>query len=312
MRIIVGIRLKNHVPLDEGQTLRRLCQATNDSVNVVRPWPDENTTDTSSWIPASNRVAFFLESNEPQSVPERQGWIDHRRSVWAWTGVLSSDVYAKLQATDHVTQQAEDGIRGGVGSYALLNCDENALTGFTNAHRSEALYWAETSEAILISNSAAVLNLTVNKGKPRFSYLGIASFIAHGLPASEHTLFSDVTVVPAGTKIVSDHKADVRFEADTAQHVLSSAEIDNVADDIAAGLVNYAKTLTKPLSEIHAAVTGGKDSRLVVSILKAAGVEFSSYTYGLPESGEAYIGRQVSDFLNVKHHLKVPEIRTES
>src|SRR5699024_5202128 len=81
------------------------------------------------------------------------------------------------------------------------------------------------------------------------------------------------------------------------------------AESIAEGLVDYAKVLASGAGEVSAAITGGKDSRLVVSTLKAAGIDFSTYTNGLPESGEAAVGHRVTETLGVEHTLFNPPVR---
>ncbi len=309
MRIIVAIRLKNHIPLEDSGALRPLVAATNSALSRVQPWSEQNTRLNLRWVPGGGRTAILFRSNEPETIPEREGWIGNKNRAWAWSGVFTRDLYETLRASQQPTPSIDESVRDGIGSFALVHGTADTISVYTNAHRSEAMYWAETPDAILFSNSAAVLNLVVHNGEPSYSWLGMAGFLAHGLPATEHTTFDRVTIAPPGAKLISDRKHDIRFELDSALDGLGEGDLDEVADEIASGLVEYAKTLAADMVDVRAAITGGKDSRLVVATLKAAGVNFQTYTSGLPESGEAFVGKQVSNFVQVPHNLQVPPIR---
>ncbi len=206
-----------------------------------------------------------------------------------------------------------DAVDDGIGSFAMIGATPDSLRVFTNVHRSEAMYYAEVGDVVLFSNSAAVLNL-VRHGSttPVYSAIGLAGAIVHGLPLTESTVFADVRIAPAGSRLVSDGRHDLRVEDRYVWQADVDAGLDDVASAIADSLVTYAKTLAGGADKVIAAITGGKDSRLVVSALTAAGIPFTAYTNGLDESGEVHIGRQVAALLGAEHRINRPAMTRAS
>lgn len=307
MRISVAIRTKNHVPAGTAGPLRELVAKAYSALGALQPWKPENTVEDNRWVPPEGRVALLFRSNEPETIPERGGWISHKRRAWAWSGVISNDLHGALTQSTADSNGIDAPIWSGIGSYAVVGTTADTLTAYTNAHRSEALFWIELPDAVVVSNSAATLAHILGNGKIDFSPLGIAGFLMHALPVTDTIPYAGVNTVPASAKLSSDRSSDLRI---TYDQIPANNDASAAYDDIASGLVEYAKVLTAGVSDIRAAVTGGKDSRLVVSTLHAAGAAFSTYTNGLPESGEAYIGKQVAETLGAPHRLVTPPIRT--
>src|SRR5699024_6692296 len=146
-------------------------------------------------------------------------------------------------------------------------------------------------------------------GKPEYSHIGTAGFLMHGLPFTDATPFAGVRTLDAAAKLTADARTDVRISYDEVEQDETLTDVRATAESIAEGLVDYAKVLASGAGEVSAAITGGKDSRLVVSTLKAAGIDFSTYTNGLPESGEAAVGHRVTETLGVEHTLFNPPVR---
>lgn len=278
------------------------------ALEMVQPWPAENTTEDLRWVPAGGRVAMLFRSNETPPTPERVGWLGNKARAWAWSGILGSDLREGLLRRSAETLPA-DRAWSGIGSYALVGATDQTLIAYTNQHRSEALYWTVLNNAVVISNSAAALSVMRTGRNPRYSPLGIAGFLMHGLPFTDSVPFDNVRVVPAAARLLSDQHSDLVIDHDVVEVREESGAAQSAADAIASGLTDYARTLTAGSGETVAAITGGKDSRLVVAALAAAGVDFEAYTNGLPESGEGIVGRTVTQALGVKHRLNVPKVK---
>jgi hypothetical protein len=161
----------------------------------------------------------------------------------------------------------------------------------------------------VVSNSAAVLAMMRGNGTPEYSRAGTAAFLMHGLPFADAIPFEGVRTLDAAAKLTADDRTDLRISHDLVEQDDSAVDVSTTAETIAQGLVDYAKVLAAGSAEVTAAITGGKDSRLVVSTLQAAGIDFSTYTNGLPESGEAAVGTTVTDALGVEHRLITPPVR---
>ena len=307
MRLIIGARVKSSFSNDVDRTLNRVLRDANHALDRIQPWPDSNTTQTCEWAPEMSGVGMLFRSNEPESTRARAGWMSDVNRVWAWTGVIGDQLLSQLGQFKSSDTDSICAIDSGIGSYALIGATTDSLIVQTNMHRSEAMYYTETHQAVFFSNSAAALNLIKNKGEVTYSALGVAGALIHGLPVTETTLFSGLRLVPAGTRIESRDGHDLhvidRFPLDAPR----DTSVEEVADAIAEGLVSYAQTLARGAKSVNAAVTGGKDSRLVVSTLAAAGIDFETYTNGLPESGEVKVGSEVAAALGVKQNIRVPK-----
>ncbi|GAA4868598.1 hypothetical protein [Serinicoccus chungangensis] len=307
MRLFVAIRTKNTVPLADRSVLRQRVGNANVALDRVQPWPAVNTTQDLRWVPGGGRVAMLFRSNEPTTSPERLGWMGNKNRAWAWSGIVGSHLLGALGATSAESLPPETAWSG-MGSFGLVGASASTLVGITNQHRSEGLYWTETEDVVILSNSAAVLSLIRHGQHPVYSRLGIAGFLMHGLPFAESLPFAGVAVVPAAAQFCSDPRSDFRIIQDEPD-IRSEDDLSGVAEQIAEGLVDYARVLTRGAGDVVAAITGGKDSRLVVAALHAAGVDFSTYTNGLPESGEGVVGREVTAALGVSHRLVNPPVQ---
>lgn len=310
MRLIVGIRVKNHIDPESRDPRFEILRRALRSLERVQPWPESNTTQALQWVPGVGRTAVIYRSNEPESVPGRAGWLGNKQRCWAWTGVMGVETVNALRAHDADRREIDDAVWDGIGSFATVGATPDTLVAFTNTHRSEALYWIDLPDALVVSNSAAVLSLILNNGEVKFSRLGMAGFIMHGLPITDTLPFADVHLVPAGSKLSGSNTADVAIERDLGALEFAAKSYDQRIDSLADSLVSYGQLLSNDVESVVAAATGGKDSRLVISALHAAGVDFTTYTNGLPESGEAHVGKAVADLLGVKHATQVPKTVT--
>lgn len=312
MRLMVGIRLRDHVPSEDNAILRSVVKSANSALAQVQPWPDDNTEADLRWAPPAGRTAVLFRSNEPESIPERNGWIGNKSRAWAWSGVMGSDLHSRLRSSTMESDGISESIWNGVGSFGLIGATPTSIALYTNSHRSEGLYWTELPDAIVMSNSAAILNLMKHGGKLAYNRTGMAGFLTHGLPFIDASPFTGVETAPAGAVVRSDTFSDRRIQYDSMQFTGDETDVDEAAETIAAGLVDYANVLAARSDVVTAAITGGKDSRLVCAALHAAGIDFSTFTSGLPESGEAHVGRQVAEALGVKHQLNVPPVQRGS
>ena len=308
MRLIVAVHLRDHVSAENRSVMKGVVQAANSALDRIQPWLEDNSETEFRWVPAGGRTALLFRSNEPETIPERFGWIGNKARAWAWSGVMGSQLRTSSTATDGISKN----IWNGVGSFGLIGATPSSITLYTNAHRSEGLYWTELPDAIVMSNSAAVLNLMKHNGTLQYSRTGMAGFLTHGLPFIDASPFAGVFTAPAGAAVTSDENDDRRISFDQPSIGDDADSIEDAMDRIAEGLIDYAKVLAGRSEIVTAAITGGKDSRLVCAALHAAGIDFSTFTSGLPESGEAHVGVAVANALGVPHQLNTPPVKRGS
>lgn len=308
MRLMVGLRQKSTSKADGNQALRQGIYLANDVMDMVQPWDSKNTRLNLRWFGGGASTALLMRSNEPETTLVREGWLSHKKRAWTWAGVVSDDFAEYLQASNAENFEFIEKAAYAVGSFSLLGATHETLTATVNAHRSEALYFAETADLLIVSNSAALVNLMISGKRPTYSHAGIAGAIVHGLPVTENVIFDGVRILPAGTTLVSGPQNDLKFVRAESKNI-EDISLDELSEEIAESLVKYAKSLASGANKVQAAITGGKDSRMVVAALHAAEIDFEAYTSGLPESGEVEIGRRVTQYLGLKHNVHTPVIR---
>lgn len=307
MRLVVAMRQK-----DAGsgnQVLRRYIYRANDVLDMIQPWLRSSTTANYRWFPGNGDTAVLFRSNEPESSEMRSGWISNKKRAWAWSGVVGQGLYQQLKLESPESSKFYETVAGADGSFALIGASPREITVSTNSHRSESMYWGEDKDIIIFSNSAALINLMLNDGHPKYSALGVAGALVHALPLTTETIFCDVKIVEPGVTVRSSRDNGFEYVLKPERDYAEGLSLDQLSESVAASLVSYADALSAGASNIRAAVTGGKDSRLVVAALSAAGKKFETYTNGLNESGDVRIGAAVAEAIGVKHRVITPPIR---
>lgn len=308
MKLLVAMRQKARGNRDNS-ALRAAIYQANAVLDRIQPWLNNETTSSLRWFPGAGETAVLFRSNEPETSKVRAGWISNKNRAWGWSGVIDDELHERLAGGSPESQGLFEEVEKANGSFALIGATPSSITVSTNVHRSEVMYWGETPDIVIFSNSAAFINLMVNGGKPRYSELGIAGALVHALPVTSETVFSDVQIVDPGVTIKSSTKNEFEYvkQFETGKNL--DLDIPDLADSISESLVEYARALSAGSGEIRAGITGGKDSRLVVAALAAAGKTFETYTSGLPEAGDVVIGQQVAKTLGMSHKILVPRTR---
>ncbi|MFB4303132.1 asparagine synthase-related protein [Actinomadura sp. NTSP31] len=83
---------------------------------------------------------------------------------------------------------------------------------------------------------------------------------------------------------------------------------------LAEALVDAAAPLGRHPEPVELVLSGGRDSRLMAAVLKAAGVPFTGATHGFADDPDVVLARRVAEELGIEHHvdLTVPEGHKES
>jgi asparagine synthase (glutamine-hydrolysing) len=126
----------------------------------------------------------------------------------------------------------------------------------------------------LLSNSALALRLLAGLEEP--DPLGLSSLLALGWTVGDRTLTAGITAVPGGSHVTL---AAGRMEVERQSAPAQLAEAEGPAPaELAERLVESARGLAAFGGVVRCPLTAGRDSRLCLALLRAAGVDADCYT----------------------------------
>lgn len=191
------------------------------------------------------------------------------------------------------------------GFYALIKHEDDSVFAAVDHIRSRPLFYAVTKEGFYLSDTAEWVRQQVNDTV--MDEYAKAEFQLTGYVTGQDTLYKTVKQLQAGECLVyAGNELEVEryysFDHSEPEQYDEKAlldELDAVAKESIQRLINYAngRQIVIPLS-------GGYDSRLIVSLLKEACYEnIFTFTYGVKGNKEAGYSRIVADSLGLKWHF---------
>ena len=189
----------------------------------------------------------------------------------------------------------------------------DGLVGFASFDNTYPVYHAQGDGFCAVSNRTSPLARLVGL-EPDLR--GLAWLVATGNLFGRCTAFEGVSKVAAGeavhapvgqTGLTDRTILDIWPNPDAPQRKdLRSREWD----ELAARLVGNMRATCEAVSErSNLAVTGGKDSRLVLALASAAGVldRLRAFTRGVPSAGDSIVAREVCRRIGADHELREPQ-----
>lgn len=189
------------------------------------------------------------------------------------------------------------------GFYALVWESESAYYAAVDHIRSIPLFYALKESTLYLSDDAEWIRLQV--GNENMGKLAKEEFLLAGYVTGQDTLFPDVKQLQAG-EFLKIEKSEKPAEVSTNRHYRFlhnepdlyceeelKRQLEAVTLNAIKRLIQYSqgRQLVVPLS-------GGYDSRLIVTLLKRLGYEnVLCFTYGVPGNKEAEYSRKVAKTL---------------
>lgn len=308
LRTVLAVAAKSPAPERDRPPISAVDDAADRAFATLCPWHRDFTEFEHTWVSPQRRALARMWSNEPTHPATQVAWHADRRAVLCWTGTFGSAVPPDL-AHDLTTGTRRDAyVADATGLFAFFAASDEGAAALTNVHRAASVYWAEDADFVYLGSSAALLNLVSTRATTPSYYLpGLTSMVCAGHPTTEESPFVGSHVLGAG-EVARLRAGSLR----RSQLPSTDAPADDpaaVAKLIADRLIAACAAEAAGAEQVTASVTGGKDSRLVVAAMHAAGVDFSTSTSGFPEHPDVRIGREVARLLGVRHENNVPGAR---
>lgn len=202
--------------------------------------------------------------------------------------------------------------RSVTGQYSacFVDGDKDIITVWNNVTRIEPVYWAESSEFIVVSTRALLAHLLCeNRDVPNYEILNLGYFINRGYYSCEYTPFKGVNILSPNS-ILKINSQGVKVEplVDLEEEEGLMKPDDGFYDEITETFVDSLLPIKKHNVEIDADLTGGKDSRLIAAGLKYINADFHASTSGFLEHPDVVVAGMVANALNIPHNVNIPAV----
>jgi len=195
------------------------------------------------------------------------------------------------------------------GQFAVMRINDNSssIEIITDSLGMEQVYYFRDGKTWFISNNVQLIR-NIYKANT-IDPLGISMFLCIGWAGSDLTLIKDIKVIPGGQSWKWIHGATEPVKttyyspsqlSNNGYGLLTKPDIQQLSDD----LTNMCVSLSESYGTLQCPITGGRDSRLLVSLLKNGGINAEYYTSGSPESDDVKIALQIAKALNLPHRLQ--------
>ena len=184
------------------------------------------------------------------------------------------------------------------GQFAVIDATPQRLRVVTDPAGFCPLYWAREGEAWLVANRVEILARALRYSSVDLE--GAATSLALGWPIGERTLCGGVTAVPFGTDLTWRSRGS---EPTQQRHGpwLDGRPGSAGASDLAERLVSTCTAVGRWAGRLQAPITAGLDSRVIVALLEAGGVDAAYYTVGPGWDAEA--GTEIARRLGLEHRV---------
>lgn len=240
--------------------------------------------------------------------------------LMGYGGPAIDEAASKFSAGDVLSAVTVFNQAHGMFACALRSEDGRRLLFYCTLTRQIPLYIAQTDEMVAVGNSALLLGLLIRPDlKPVLDRKGLAAFINSNNIFLERTLFENVRLLGINSYAVMDGENLTTAESDTTVDSLSQAthaDEKGYFDLLAQRFTDGVKAAAGGRKVISMGLSGGKDSRLVLSGAKAAGLDIKANTNQRFSSEAAdrdvLIARQIAAAYGVSHTVKGGENLSET
>ena len=179
----------------------------------------------------------------------------------------------------------------GVFSAVRIDLAKGEAEPLTDVFGMAKLFRARQGDGYVLSNSVDAIRLLA--GAKEIDPVGVASMLGFGWTAGGHTLLRDVELVEGP---VTPRAAVPRENASAL-----------TADDVAGSLTALARA-TAEINPLTCGLTAGRDTRVVLALALAAGLDVDYYTSGHESDVDVVIARALAEEFGLRHELITPRV----
>lgn len=187
-------------------------------------------------------------------------------------------------------------------SAAHLNLDAESVELRLDALAMVPVYYAHQDGGVLVSNSVRLIASLLALDSP--DPLGVSSFLGLGWAASDRVLTQGIRLLAGGSSHLIDRHGTIQTSREFGPStILGSTAERRGTSDLAEHLTELTRRAVHDIDPVGCAITAGRDSRLLMALLLAAGEDALYFTGGQPESIDVIVAREIVRLVGVEHEV---------
>jgi asparagine synthase (glutamine-hydrolysing) len=163
------------------------------------------------------------------------------------------------------------------------------------------VFVARKGRGVLISNSETLISSVAGLRSP--DALGVSSFLGLGWAVSDRTLTGEVRSLCGGAR----HKltpAGLESRRSFGPQSIPRREADRMTPrELASRMTSLTAAAVHGMGRVGCALTAGRDTRVLVALLQAAGEHALYFTGGRSDSPDVVIAREIAERLDLEHEV---------
>jgi asparagine synthase (glutamine-hydrolysing) len=193
----------------------------------------------------------------------------------------------------------------GAFSAAILDTTERSLVLLSDRLGSYPLYWFQSGSRFLFASELGAL-LRLQQNRATLDRRAVADYLTFGFLTGTRTLAADVTLVEPGCALRWTSAGAVRFERsapmielferrERSREAYTSAVVEAFGASV--------QRATQPPGPLGMSLSGGLDSRTILSALGPARRSTHTYTLGVPGCADEVIALRLSGLGGTQHEF---------
>ena len=178
----------------------------------------------------------------------------------------------------------------------------------------EAIHWASTEDYIFVSNRpllvAQCLSVLDRRGTPELSLDYLGEYLLYGYSISGRTPFKNVYTLSVNSALVITN-GDIKI-AHIPEGMCSELQpghtLDEGVDALVSALSNAMDRTEKEIAgrSVQLRMSGGKDSRLLLALLRNRDIDFRSVTFGNETSADVMLASHLHELAGAENEMRSP------
>lgn len=202
-------------------------------------------------------------------------------------------------------ERGEDFVRGLNGSFVILIYDrsKHRLLVCNDRYGTRPLYWCKNRGLLLLASEIKAI-LADKSLKRKVDFAGLVDFVVTGYLLHNKTLLDGIEILPAATLLVAEGES-LRFRRYWSWYDIprQSLSYEDAMERMGQLWMQAVRRCAEGSLRLGVTLSGGLDSRAVVSAAVELGFPVTAWTFGLADCLDVQIARSVCEVLGVKHHL---------
>jgi Asparagine synthase len=249
---------------------------------------------------ARGNVYLVALTNEPETSP----MLEHDDIVFAVSGDCCDIAGLRgLRPTPRLALHLS-AITGRF-STVVMDTRSGAVAVGNSAVRIDSIFVGQSRDFHFIGTQASVVCRLLH-GEYHYDIDALYTLIGTGFFGTDATSFRGVSVLPPLTTWALDGDRATEHTTHLGDVKSAAGPFDELVDTCLDAYLDAVKPLVRAQQPVTLALSGGKDSRLVLSALRHAGIDVRCYTVdrGADNAADVYVATELARLMGVRHEVK--------